>query len=154
MHRLTILFSMSVYSYLQSTSNLFSVSFDHIAILQIQIFRGVIWRHTSPINQESQRFHRLTLSLTESLHQSLHGRGFLDFEENFRSSITDLQVDVCVIWLFFLWLFRHWMGYGVDKFVLPFAPVGCVPARASDSLRRRFGCPSNSSSSKSFQCFQ
>lgn len=96
-----------MYSYSVSTSNLLAVSLDDVAILQIQVLWRVVRGNSGPVDQESQRFHRLTLSLAKSFHQSLHRSGFFDLEEDLGSPITDLQVDVGIVWLFFFRLFGH-----------------------------------------------
>lgn len=113
----------TVYFYSQSTAHLLSVSFNDVTVLQVQIFRSVVWRHTGAVNQESQRFHRLPLSLAKGLHQSLHGRCFFDFEKNLGGAIADFQVDVRIVGLFFLWLFGHWYGVKFCEVVLAWAFV-------------------------------
>ncbi|EEQ38038.1 conserved hypothetical protein [Clavispora lusitaniae ATCC 42720] len=113
----------TVYFYSQSTAHSLSVSFNDVTVLQVQIFRSVVWRHTGAVNQESQRFHRLPSSLAKGLHQSLHGRCFFDFEKNLGGAIADFQVDVRIVGLFFLWLFGHWYGVKFREVVLAWAFV-------------------------------
>ena len=94
--------------HLHAPASLLTVGLDDITVLQLHLLGRTVWVDPRAVDQKPHGICLAALSLTECVHQPLHGRGTLDLEKNLAGAVADLQVDVGVRALLFSFL-RHFV---------------------------------------------